>query len=356
MKRCLLLVLILTGLSATAPACMNDYVPNVAAIERSHSVLDQLQKHVVAEPWETRRDRLRKALADGGDYRVKNDLATSLAHTGEAAEAVTLLEQIEAEKPGLYVTAANLGTAYELAGNNEKALEWIRKGIERNAQAHEGTEWLHVRILEAKLELEKDKFWLDDNSVLGPRIQGRDYRDVYKAAVAAVGNRGEKLTTEQVKAAVIYQLHERLQFVNPPDAIVGTLLFDLGDLLSEESTGTGGAKDVFDLSRKYLSELDTVVSIQLLVDQRRDFSRRGQRSPDMSRRNSFLIMLGFVVLLLGIVVFALLRWIWRALARKGHKTSPTPLESHPKIPAAGPLSERSEDSDRAASAVKAGKS
>ena len=40
------------------------------------------------------------------------DLATALAHTGEAAEAVTLLEQIEAEKPGLYVTAANLGTAY----------------------------------------------------------------------------------------------------------------------------------------------------------------------------------------------------------------------------------------------------
>jgi hypothetical protein len=153
-----LLSLLFPGLIFASPAlaCFNDYVPNVAAIERSKSVLDQRQKHVVKEPWDVRRDRLRKEVAAGGDYKVKNDLATALAHTDEASEAVVLLEQIEEEKPGLYVTAANLGTAYELSGDDEKALEWIRKGIERNPNAHERSEWLHVRILEAKLTLKKD--------------------------------------------------------------------------------------------------------------------------------------------------------------------------------------------------------
>jgi hypothetical protein len=52
--------------------------------------------------------------------------------------------------------AANLGTALELLGNKEEALHWIREGIRRNPQSHEGTEWLHAKILEAKIAAQKD--------------------------------------------------------------------------------------------------------------------------------------------------------------------------------------------------------
>jgi hypothetical protein len=35
-------------------------------------------------------------------------------------EAVAILEELEDKRPGFYFTAANLGTAYELSGENEK--------------------------------------------------------------------------------------------------------------------------------------------------------------------------------------------------------------------------------------------
>ena len=269
-------ILLLSALCLTAAApsraCMNDYRPNVAAMERSRSLLDQLTKHELKEPWPERRDRLRQLLAEGGDFRVKNDLATTLAHTGEVAESVKLLEEIEAEKPGLYSTAANLGTAYELSGDDRKALEWIRKGIERNPDAHDGSEWLHVRILEAKLALAEDKDWLKTNSISGvmlsdlqiivPSADGREEKITLDRKIAgseisivSVGNRGEKLTLEQVKNALIYQLHERLQFVQPPDVVVGALLLDLGELVGKERAGIGSASGIAGLASSYLEQL-----------------------------------------------------------------------------------------------------
>jgi tetratricopeptide (TPR) repeat protein len=284
---------------------MNDYVPNVAAIERSKSVLDQLQKHVEKEPWDVRRDRLRRELAAGGDYKVKNDLAVALAHTGEAAEAVTLFEQIEAEKPGLYATAANLGTAYELIGNDEKALEWIRNGIKLNPAAHEGTEWLHVRILEAKLALQADPTWLDSHSILGA------HKVVQPIEFSATGNRGEKLSIDQVKAALIYQLHERLQFVQPPDPVVGALLLDLGELVAEEPPGLGSAKGVLDLAYVYLHGAEHVTKLQEAAARRSEFAESAQRTEGHGARPrlnmlTYLGMAGFVLSVAGI-------WIKRRL-------------------------------------------
>ena len=81
-------------------------------------------------------------------------------------EAIELLEELEKKSPGQYAVAANLGTAYELNGDNRKALEWIKKGVERNPESHFGTEWLHVKILEAKIAIEQNPEWLSNHSVL----------------------------------------------------------------------------------------------------------------------------------------------------------------------------------------------
>lgn len=250
MKRVTVCLLVLVCVNpARSVACMQNYGPTNYVAARADSVMDQLQEHTLLEPWEQRRDRLRAELARTGDFRVKNDLATTLAHAGDAAGAVKLLEEIEAVKPGLYTTAANLGTAYELAGDDRKALVWIRKGIERNPDSHEGTEWLHVRILEAKLELRKNPGWLNSHSISGLVKSAKPIQSL------ATGNRGEKLSTDGVKTALLYQLHERLQFVRPSDAVVGALLLDLGDLIGEETTGDGGASKVFQLAEDYLHGL-----------------------------------------------------------------------------------------------------
>jgi hypothetical protein len=70
------------------------------------------------------------------------------------------------------------------------------------------------------------------------------------------GNRGEKLKPDQIVKALIYQLHERVQFVSRPDAVVGLLLYDLGRFITREPTGVGGAKDILLQAKSYLSGLD----------------------------------------------------------------------------------------------------
>jgi tetratricopeptide (TPR) repeat protein len=96
----------------------------------------------------------------------RNNLAVALIHLGDVKNAIAILEELETKTPGQYVTAANLGTAYELNGENQKALDWIKQGINRKSESHYGTEWLHVKILETKLAMEKDANWLNNHSVL----------------------------------------------------------------------------------------------------------------------------------------------------------------------------------------------
>jgi hypothetical protein len=296
MNRSLLAVLYLVVCSTPAWACLNDYFPNSQAMERSRTLATHLQEHHEGEPWQTRRDRLRKELAAGGDYRVKNDLATSLAHTGAAAESVKLLEEIEAEKPGLYRTASNLGTALELAGDDRKALEWIRRGIELDAEAHGGTEWLHARILEAKLALAGDPQWLETHAILGTREGGEVH-------LSATGNRGEPLSMDQVKTALIYQLHERLQFVPPPDAIVADLLLTLAQLVAHEPSGMGGAVDIFRLVENYLKDVPNATALQADADEGIAMARLAQHPRlGLSKFGEWAVLIVVTVLLCVLAV------------------------------------------------------
>jgi tetratricopeptide (TPR) repeat protein len=74
------------------------------------------------------------------DYKERNDYAVVLMSLGETEKAIEILKSIESERPNEYNTAANLGTAFELHGDLASALDWIKIGIERNRQAHRGTE------------------------------------------------------------------------------------------------------------------------------------------------------------------------------------------------------------------------
>ena len=89
-------------------------------------------------------ERMEKQLRDATSLAERNDYAVALMYLGRSSEAVELLKKLETENPGKYEIAANLGTAYELAGNNLEAHRWIKEGIQRNEESHFGTEWLHV--------------------------------------------------------------------------------------------------------------------------------------------------------------------------------------------------------------------
>lgn len=180
--------------------------------------------------WERARASSEKLGREHPSPAGRNSLAVALIHLGQVREAVSILEERERKSPGAYATAANLGTAYELAGDNLKALEWIKEGVRRNGDSHYGTEWLHVKILEAKLALAKDPRWLTKNTVLGADLRAPE--DAGRPESPVTDHLGRPKSLAEVEAALVYQLHERLEFVRPPDPVVADLLFDLSNLLA----------------------------------------------------------------------------------------------------------------------------
>jgi tetratricopeptide (TPR) repeat protein len=178
-----------------------------------------------------RAERERAAIAaarKAPDLRTLTDLGIVLMHRGRHADAVRLFVEIERLYPGRYQTAANLGTALELLGRDATALRWIRIGMRRNRDAHEGTEWLHARILEAKLALRRDPTHLASRSVAGVVFAPVALPDLPTAYPA--GNDGQPVAPHQLNMALTYQLAERLDFVRPEDAIVADLVQDWATL------------------------------------------------------------------------------------------------------------------------------
>jgi tetratricopeptide (TPR) repeat protein len=174
---------------------------------------------------------------------TRSDYAALLFYRGRVDEAIAMLEATEEVFPGVYAVAANLGTAYELAGRNQDALQWIREGIKRNPDSHDGTEWLHVKILEAKIALAADPKWLEKHSVLG-----LDFGDGKVPEIPTDWPDGQDL--QSTRKALTYQLHERMGFVKPPDPIVADLLADLASLTAMEAV-VEHSLPVFDLALAY---------------------------------------------------------------------------------------------------------
>lgn len=239
MKTSLLSSLLLLSLAAPAPACLNfsdvtlDGKPTHSDGLRSYTSAN-LTRHTEAKVWQERGEKLLAAAkAHPPTVLEMSNYGVVLAHLGQYKEALQVLEAAEEKEPGHSSIASNLGTVYELAGDNEKARIWIAIGLRRNPKDHDGTEWVHLKILDAKLALTKDPNWLKKNSVLGA-----EYEHGTEAVPKAALKGGMQLAD-----ALGYQLQERLEFVKAPEPIVGELLFMLGD----EMALAGSVKIAMDL-------------------------------------------------------------------------------------------------------------
>src|SRR5688572_26564188 len=188
-------------------------------ISPAHIINHELKTSIATDLREDGR-KMEESLRGSTSFDDRNDYAVALMYLGRADEAVAILKTLESEKPGDYSIAANLGTAYELSGQNEEARKWIQEGIRRNPDSHFGTEWLHVAILDAKIQLQSDPNYFDHHSVLNI-----DYRALETGAkVIQLGTEEHRL--HDLTDALRYQLIERLKFVKGKDPAVASLLFD----------------------------------------------------------------------------------------------------------------------------------
>lgn len=219
--------------AAAAQACIN----YIGTDHQGHAfapdwiVGEELTEHLteqVRRRWQM--ERAKKVIADARvapTFDHLNNLGVLLIYQGQYPLAIDHFLMIERTSPGRYETAANLGTALELAGHDDTALRWIRIGMRRNNDAHLRSEWLHARILESKIALAKNPDYLATHSVAGVNFGNAL---VPSMPAMPAGNDGKPLTPTMLNDSMSYQLFERTQFVKPRDPIVANVLRDWATL------------------------------------------------------------------------------------------------------------------------------
>lgn len=243
MKTAILLLLLL---ARTSQACMwidGTRIDGSSVTLGGQSIVGQLRQSMAGDQREWLQDILDETHDhDGGALAEKERSAIRLVAEEKYADAISILLEIEANGEKSYSVAANLGTTYELAGQLDKALEWIEEGVRRNPDAHMGSEWLHVLILKEMIRARDagEKSPDSDFIVLPDHIS--------PASTMSIG--GENRPVESVHQAFLYQLGERMIFVKPKDRIVSEMLFDLA-ILEAETNILESAIELLDLSLLY---------------------------------------------------------------------------------------------------------
>lgn len=143
-------------------------------------------------------------------FEDENDQALTYMRMGKYDDASVILNRLEKEKPNEYNIIANLGTLYELKGENEKALAYIKKAVALNSLSHHGSEWFHIKVLEAKL-VNKNADWWKTHTILNLNTISKD--------------------PEIIISDITYQLKERLPFTKKPDVMMAAILNECGDFL-----------------------------------------------------------------------------------------------------------------------------
>ncbi len=154
------------------------------------------------------------------DLEDYSDYGAMLVYHGDYQVAKSVFQDIEKLRHSQYNTAANLGTVYELLGQNDSAYFWIKKAIAINPDSHNGSEWIHLRILDLKRRGNTNQQYLANHDILG-----LDFRD------KQVPESNLPLDSlHSIQRHLFDQLQERLSFVKPKEPIVAQLLFDLANL------------------------------------------------------------------------------------------------------------------------------
>lgn len=206
-----ILSLLILVISLASNACGNEYGVSLHG-DRLHTPIFYLSDFYRQFDTEAIRQKLNAAIAKRGeqedDFQNESNIALYYMKLGQVKKALEILEPLAAEFPDEYIIIANLGTAYELDGQFQNALAQIKKGYAINPDSHHGSEWIHIKILEAKIKYGSNSDWFRRNPIvtveeliekLPPRRGG--FRDHLSA-----------------------QIRTRLPFTPAPNVVIGNLL------------------------------------------------------------------------------------------------------------------------------------
>ncbi len=198
-------------------ACINEYSAKLDGSISEGEPLNNFPKEKNEIELKNNLEKAEQAYNDNKTIENYSDFGANLLYNGKYEREKSIFLSIENQSPNRYITAANLGTTYELLGKNDSALVWLKKAIRLSPDAHYGSEWIHVNILEAKLN--QDKIPLIKADIIGLHF-GEEAIPKF--------TRFDILT--KVRQQLLYQLSERMTLVKPKDDVIAKLLFDLGNI------------------------------------------------------------------------------------------------------------------------------
>lgn len=234
MKKTIAVATLLLAFFVSANACLNYYylLDNEGHFHSQPGGIYHFDKNFDKEKIVARLKRLEKKLAKEKSYTILSDYAVGLMKLGKVKESVQILATLYNRYPNEYRLASNLGTAYELDGRPDSALKYIRRGLELNPNDHEGSEWIHVKILEAEQQLAADPNYLHDRSVL--QLTAAQKKD------------------PKVREQIEIQARERFPFTPGPSPVMGSLMADLGDAYAG-SHSIEYAEAFYDMAKGYFA-------------------------------------------------------------------------------------------------------
>lgn len=219
-----------------AKACLNEYHVN----REGKGTLDNFSMYKVSflKGFDTVQlnQELKKLMAapDKNSLQVQNDIAVKLIKLGRLEEASVILETLYKEYPNEYNVVINKGTLYELMGKNEMALELIKAAMKINPGSHDGSEWFHVRVLEAKIN--------------NNQVDSMSTKKILELGTL-------KIKSTYIVEHVVHQLQERIPFTPVPNLAMANMLNEFGDYLAD-SLSVSGAWVIYNIARDYYPAAD----------------------------------------------------------------------------------------------------
>ena len=225
---------LLMCVSIASVACLNEHHITLKGHEaRTDFIVDFTRFHKSHDRAELE-DNLRRLSSEqpGNDadrFKKRNSIAVTLIKLGRLNEADSILHNLYKEQPRDYTVISNLGTLYELQGKNQKALQFIRKAISIEPDSHNGSEWVHVKILEYKLK----------------NIPGKNI-----AASNILGLSSREHVSSSAATDIQYQLSERIPFTPVPNLLLAKVLDEYAGWLAKHHSITG-AYLMYDIATDY---------------------------------------------------------------------------------------------------------
>mgnify|MGYP000881321941 CR=1 FL=1 len=205
MKKALSLLLLLTSIWLTTNACINHYVINEKGQTGIFSFENPMHfnsdsAHLIKQ-LQLAQERMNKA-PDDKKHEAISDYCAYLLKSGRHKEALPMLENLQRLHPKEYSINANLAVAYELDGQLEKALSFLKYSLRLDPYSHQRSEWVHEQILIAAILARQQPENFAQQSIF----------TLPKGA------------TEEIAAQIAYQLQERVPLTPSPNPLLSKVL------------------------------------------------------------------------------------------------------------------------------------